>query len=282
MLIDFHTHAFPDALASHTMDKLSAISGYTPTNNGTTSGLMQLMAANGVKMHVIMHIAVKTGQHKKVNEFAASAVSGVAKCFGSVHPNDEGIDAIIGSFRQMGLSGVKLHPDYQEFFADSLEAMKLYEKIEQAGLPVLFHAGVDPLSPNMVHCTPKMLATISSKFPKLAVIGAHMGGMLCFDDVERYLVGLPNVYFDTSMAAAVMPPEQFERIVKNHGPGKILFGSDAPWGARPEVEAAYIKSLGLGQQALDMIFYQNALRVLNIQETELSKNATLFKRGDRA
>lgn len=52
-----------------------------------------------------------------------------------------------------------------------------------------------------------------------------------WDDVETFLTGLENVYFDTAMAATYMQDPQIAmRIINKHPIENIFMGSDCPWG----------------------------------------------------
>jgi predicted TIM-barrel fold metal-dependent hydrolase len=90
-----------------------------------------------------------------------------------------------------------------------------------------------------------------------------MGGCMMWDAVEEYLVG-QNVNFDTCYCLPIIKDKkQFERIVKNHGSDKILFGSDCPWtDAKKDIEI--IESLDLTQEEKQNIFENNAKSLLGI------------------
>ena len=71
MLIDFHTHAFPDEISSKAMDKLSyASGGLVPQTNGTVSSLKQEMAKEAVDISVVLSIATNPKQQRNVNNYA--------------------------------------------------------------------------------------------------------------------------------------------------------------------------------------------------------------------
>ena len=98
--------------------------------------------------------------------------------------------------KELGLYGIKLHPDYQEFFIGDDAALPIYAEAEKLGLPIAFHTGRDPYSPSLVHCPPDVLAKIADLFPNLTIIAAHMGGMDMPEAAAQYLAGKSNVYFD--------------------------------------------------------------------------------------
>ena len=58
MLIDFHTHAFPEAIACRAISKLAHdAGGLDPQTDGTVTSLKQQMAADGVDISVVHSIA---------------------------------------------------------------------------------------------------------------------------------------------------------------------------------------------------------------------------------
>ena len=84
--------------------------------------------------------------------------------------------------------------------------------------------------------------------------------MDCFDDVAKYLIDSP-LYFDTSYVSKILSPEQYARIIINHGPDKIVFGSDSPWQDPAETLEA-LESVGLSDEDMEKIKYKNALALL--------------------
>ena len=264
MLIDFHTHVFPDELAFKSIPKMAEVSGIQPFADGTASDLSSKMRDWSVDHYVVLNIATKANQSRKVNDFALTLKNEKVSSFGSVHPDDDDPLSELERIKALGIDGIKLHPDYQNFFADDQKLLGIYERCEELKLPVAFHAGYDPISPEIVHCSPQMLRKISCLFPKLVIIGAHLGGMNRFEDVEKYLAGAQNVYLDVSMVGRyLLDKDLYLRIIKKHGSERVLFGSDCPW-SKPEIELGALKQIGLNVKELDRICYKNALELLRI------------------
>ena len=82
MLIDFHVHLFPDALAGRTLEHLAAIAKAPYYTQGTVADTLRRMDEAGVDKSVIQHIATRPTQQKKINDFAASIQSDRIVCFG--------------------------------------------------------------------------------------------------------------------------------------------------------------------------------------------------------
>ena len=260
MIIDFHAHLFPDSLAFRTIPHLQRICGLPPTSDGTRDTLLARMEQWGVDLAVVQHIATKPHQQQTINDFAASLQGEKLRCFGTVHPDSPEPEKEVERIHRLGLKGVKLHPDYQGFFADDPKADPIYEACRALGLPVLFHAGWDYISPEVSHGSPKAIAAVLDRFPGLTIIAAHLGGMARCKEAKEYLIGRP-VYIDTSMAWNFASPEEAKRILLHHDPQRILYGSDCPWGSL-EKDRPYLDALGLPEDLMEKIWFKNALALL--------------------
>jgi len=182
--------------------------------------------------------------------------------FGGIHPDTENYKEQLRQLKQMGFKGIKLHPDYQGVDFDDIRCERIVSYATELDMLILTHAGVDIGIPEPVRCTPVMSAKVLKDTQTKNLILAHLGGWNLWDEVEELLVG-SDAYFDMSFIYAYMKPEQFCRIVKNHGSDKILFGSDSPWGKQKET-SIWLQECELPENAKIDIFYKNAKRILNI------------------
>ena len=151
MLIDFHVHLFPDALAPRALEHLRGIAQSSTHTLGTVTDTLRAMDEANVDISVVQSIATNPGQQKNVNDFAAAIQGERLVCFGSVHPSAPDMVEELYRIRELGLKGIKLHPDYQAFYVDDPHLAPLYETAQALGLPILFHAGQDPVSPHGIH-----------------------------------------------------------------------------------------------------------------------------------
>lgn len=262
MVIDFHTHAFPDAIAKRAIALLSSKCNgmYVPCSNGTVNGLLNNMNAFGVDVSVVQPVITKQSQTESLNLWAQSICSDRIVSFGGIFPHTDDYKRDIDFVCSLGLKGIKLHPEYQQFTVDDPKMLRLYDYALSKGLMILFHAGEDPAFPPPLHSSPKQFAAVSKAMQGGVMVAAHLGGIGQWDDVERYLVGT-DMYIDTSMGFSYYPTEQFLRIVKAHGADKVLFGSDSPW-SKADEEIARLKSLPLTDVEKDLILYKNAEKLL--------------------
>lgn len=263
MIIDFHTHCFPEKIAAKAVDKLSfASGGLKPHTDGTVAGLRQSMEEGGVDASVVLNIATNAHQQKSVNDFAASIHTGTdIFSFGSVFPDSPDALEELDRIKAMGLKGVKLHPDYQGFFVDDEKMKSIYKKISSLGLITVFHAGVDYGYKPPYGATPDRMAKALRWFDS-PVVAAHWGGAGMGEGVIRKLCGL-DIYFDTSFGYGQMPKCVAQQILEKHGTDKLLFGTDTPWHT-PAMELRLLSTLELSETELDKITSGNAKKLLTI------------------
>ena len=262
MLVDFHTHCFPDKIALKAVEKLSfASGGLKPNTDGTVAGLQELMAKTGVDKAVVLNIATNATQQKNVNDFAAHINGENIISFGSVFPDSEDWSEELDRIKELGLKGVKLHPDYQGFSVDDEKMIPIYKKISKLGLITVFHAGYDYGFPPPYGATPEKMERALKHFDS-PVIAAHWGGLDCGEGVLKRLCG-KDIYFDTSFGFANMPKYYAQKIIETHSPDKILFGTDCPWHTA-EMELTLLHTLDLNDGDMEKITHLNAERLLGL------------------
>ncbi len=265
MIIDFHTHIFPDKIAARSIEALSKVSGVKAATDGTLIGLLDSMDRSGVNLSVIMPVVTKPSQFESVNTFAAKVneqYAGRLLSFGGIHPDSEDYKSELNRIKELGLPGIKLHPDYQGVMIDDVRYMNIIEYADALGMIIMVHAGIDIGLPEPVHCPPdKARKVLDALHPKKLVL-AHMGGWKQWEEVYEYLAG-QQVYLDTAFCFDYMEQDMFMKLCKKHGTDKILFATDSPWSdARRDMEV--IKELPLSDADKAAIFSGNAKKLLNI------------------
>lgn len=260
-IIDFHAHIFPDALAERAISTLKACSpGSKNYTDGTVAGLQQSMAINRVSRSVLLPVATKPSQVRGINNDCNKFPKTEFIAFGALHPKTENFQEEIDLLKSTNISGIKLHPEYQDFYADSPAMYPIYEALSGAGLITVFHAGKDPGPFTCDHALPSALRKIKQDFPALKIVAAHLGGWNVWGDVETTLCGLP-VYFDTAAVQGILPDEEFLRIVRKHGIDKILFGTDTPWFDQGAA-VKWIDQMKLSDSDKEAILHKNATDLL--------------------
>ncbi|MCM1495656.1 MAG: amidohydrolase family protein [Bacteroides sp.] len=270
MIIDFHTHVFPEAIASATVEKLESFAHIKAQSDGLLKGLKASMEEAGVDYSVILPVVTKPSQFHTVNEYAASinGREGIIS-FGGIHPDSADYRKELEQIRDYGLPGIKLHPDYQKVHVTDPRYLRLITYAVDLGLIVTLHAGMDIGLPEEIHCPPEeslqMLQYVEAHaaHPEQSkIILAHTGGYAQWDDVEALLVGT-HVYFDLAYTFGHIETGQLLRIIQNHGADRILFATDSPWNGQ-KADIAALKALGLPPEEEAAILGGNAKALLKL------------------
>jgi hypothetical protein len=213
-----------------------------------------------VDKSVVLPVATKPGQVSVINAWALENEQVRLCFFGACHPDDPDFLQNLVWLKEHGFKGIKLHPDYQHFFADESRLMPLYEAIRELALTVVVHAGVDVGYPSPVHCTPLMLRRVLQNVPGLKLVAAHMGSHALWRDAEEVLLGLP-LYLDTCYSHYKLGDEGMTRMIRRHGAENVLFGTDSPW-KKADDEIKRISGLPLPLSDIERILYKNAHELL--------------------
>jgi predicted TIM-barrel fold metal-dependent hydrolase len=259
MIVDSHTHIWPDAIAGR------ALHGILPEierhGDGTAGDLISAMTHSGIDRSVCLAVATSPGHVEAANRFAASLDSGRFVGFGAIHPDIEP-EVMVANLRRHGLKGVKVHPLFQHVDLDDPRLAAILDAL-QGEFVVTVHVGAGGASEAInALCTPNKLARLSKRFPRLDLIACHFGGYHLLDEAREMIIGLP-IYLDTAWppSLGLVDAASVRRIVNEHGPDRIVFGSDWPM-ADPGVEVAVIERLGLASSDLDAILGGNMQRLL--------------------
>jgi predicted TIM-barrel fold metal-dependent hydrolase len=287
MVIDIHTHAFPDKVSTKAIENLEAIYGIKAFSDGTVSGLLSHMAASGVDLSVILAVSTTPRQVVSINTWIANLPqirTGAAKHplmgFGTIHPGFECYRDEIQRMKELGIKGVKFQPTFQQFYPDDERMFPVYEELIKAGLIILFHAGDEIKPVDVIYSTPQRLARVldtmqneinthsyrvqidGSPSGPAKFVAAHLGGYRAWGEVAEHLLGR-DLYFDASYVFGHIDPIRIAQIIRSHGSDKILFGSDFPFAQQgKDVEA--VLQLGITQEEKERILGGNASRLLGL------------------
>lgn len=258
MIIDFHTHIYPEKIAPKGVQYIGDFYGFNlDTSFGTKENLDRCCEEAGVEYKVMLSVAVRPDQASGINNWLSDNIDEHSIGFGTLHPDMENPTSELGRFEALGLKGIKFHPDMQEFAVDDPKMFPVYSAAE-GRFPILFHAGDKRFN----YSGAKRIAKVLDAFPGLTVIAAHLGGYTQWEEAEKYLSGR-DVYYDTSSAIGFMPKEQAVRIITGHRPDRILFGTDYPVTTQKN-ELEILNSLGLPEELMEKILWKNAAELLNL------------------
>lgn len=260
MIIDCHTHAFPDNLASRAVASLAAAAGAKPALDGTIGDLLRSMDTHGIASSVVACIATRPAQFAPIMAWCRAIASKRLVPFPSVHPEDPDALAHLEAIAAAGFRGVKLHPYYQRFSLDEPRVLPLFQRLAELGLPVLCHTGFDIAYPRDRICDPARVAALLDRVPTLRFIASHVGAWEDWDEVERHLLGRA-VYLDTAYSHAYLGAVRMRELLLRHPPEYLLFGSDSPWDDQG-IAIAQMRALRLPPDREAALFAHNACRLL--------------------
>lgn len=269
MIIDFHTHVFPDPIASKTIEFLSEKGGIPPFSDGSVQGLIHRMEKANIDRAVTLPVLTNPLKFDSVNRFAAEINSFFENksrrliSFASIHPECDEIDKKMAWIKNSGFKGVKIHPDYQETFINDEKYVRIMECAKEYDLIVVTHAGFDcGYKDQPIRCTPVLAKELIRRVPHSKFVLAHMGANTLYDSVSKTLCD-EDVYFDTSYVLRFIGKEKFLELLRKKGADKILFASDSPWSDIGS-DAEILRSFALDKDVEDKIFYQNAKNLLGL------------------
>ena len=276
MIIDIHTHTFPDKLAEKTVYRLGDIAHIVPQTDATNLQLRASMKEAGIDRSVILPVATNVRQVEKINLSAIRINESYSETgifsLGAMHPAYEKYEEELEKIKAAGLKGIKLHPVYQGMDIDDPQCIKLLKKARDLDLVVVTHAGEDIGYPGVHHCSPKMCRNVMDQIPDLKIVLAHMGGWNQWQEAVEYLLDT-NAFLDTAFSLypvhmyedsyftdhhfRMMEKEEFLDMIRQFGAERILFGTDCPWANQKEY-MDLISSLPLSKEEKDKILGENA------------------------
>lgn len=266
MIIDFHTHIFPDKIAEGTISLLSSRGGKTPSFNGTERGLLTNMSASGVDLSVVHPVITAPKQFDSILRFAEEVNlrnTGIIS-FAGIHPACEDIGGKMKLVAERGFLGVKIHPDYQDTPINDDAYKEILKYAMEYDLIVITHAGIDGAYRDRgAMCTPDGVIDLIRCVPHKKLVLAHFGGNEMTEEVYDKLCGM-DVYFDTALALDYIDEGSFKSILEKHGADRILFATDSPW-ADAEKYVNRLRSFSLGDDVLNKIFCDNARKLLKLR-----------------
>lgn len=196
--------------------------------------------------------------------------------FLTVHPADPGaLEEMERATSDLGLRGVKLGANYQNFDPLGEDAFGVYRYAQEHGLPVLFHQGTSPVRfADLDYAHPRHVDRIATAFPNLPIVMAHIGHpwqIDCIAVIRKH----PNVWADIS-GSVLRRWGHYQAMAAALEWGvldKLLFGSDFP-ASTPEETLALLRDVnavvsGTGlpripESAIEAIIARDSLSLLGL------------------
>ena len=263
-IADVHAHVFPEKIAEKASASIADFYHWKIERPASMESLIRYEKEADISRFVISSSAVTEKQVASLNTFIASEAAKHPEClgFGSIFPGMDGYEQELDRMLELGLRGIKIHPDFQKVNIDDERGIGTYQAIAKRGLPVLFHMGDcrDDFS------SPERLTNLLRRVPDLRVIAAHFGGWTVWE--RSYEHPQPqSVMYDTSSTLTMVDRELVLRMIDRFGAERCMFGTDYPmWEPKKIVEETL--ALGLDESTREKLFYGNFMRYFGLSDDE--------------
>ncbi len=261
MIIDIHTHAWPEKVAPKARARLESLFKVSFVGDPTVSTLRRYMDKNNISVSAICAVATRPEQVPSINDWLFSVREERIRVFCALHPEYAAWREELARIKEQA-DGVKLQPEFQGFYVDDRKAYPLYEKMEQLRLPVLIHCGEELSGTMMVRASARRILRVKNDFPGLTIIAAHFGGFRMWEEAEQYLIGA-DVYLDTAFFFGFLPREKTIQMLSSHRSDRLLFGTDFPI-VDQKKDLEYLSGLDIPDDLKERILFRNARSVLGI------------------
>ena len=237
-IINSHCHIYPEKIADKAVLGIRDFYDLDMSLNGKLDDLIRDGSEVGVTHYLVHSVATTPKQVKSINEFIAQSVN--------THPDL--------------FTGVKLHPDFQQFAMNEDRAFRIGEVVSKADVPMLVHCGDFRYN----YSNPEQIKPFLEKFPDIKFIGAHFAGWSMWEEATHQLSDFENLYVDLSSSLYALSPETALELIHAYGADKVLWGTDYPmWESVSEME--YFNKIDLTDEERQQILYENAAKLLKLE-----------------
>lgn len=213
-----------------------------------------------------------TVPNDEIAELAAYAAD-VLIPFASIDPH-RGREGVLDARRlvdEHGVRGFKFHPSDQGFYPNDPNAYPLYEVIQGAGVPALFHSGQTGVGAGqrggggirLKYSNPLHLDDVAVDFPDMPIIIAHPS--FPWQDEALAVAGhKPQVYIDLSGWSPKYFPDNLVQQINSLLQRKVLFGSDFP-AITPDRWLTDFEKLPIKDDVRPLVLRENAARLFGLE-----------------
>ncbi len=232
---------------------------------GSHAERVALLRELGVRRFSALPYAHRPGIASYLNDWARGFAVEVPESLWSAtfYPEPEA-PAYVAQLLGEGVEIFKVHVQVGEFHLDDPALDPVWGLLEDAGTPIVIHAGSGPVGNEFTG--PGSLRRVLERFPRLCVVVAHMGApeyaefLTLAETYERTHLDTTMVFTDFFEAEAPYPRELLPRLLDLQG--KVLLGSDFPTIPYPVVDQLEgLAALGLGDDWLRDVCWDNGVRL---------------------
>ncbi len=261
-IYDAHTHIYPGKIAEKATASVGDFYDIGMRQIGYPHALVESGQRIGVSKYLVCSVATTPKQVRSINNFIHEKCEKYSEFMGfaAMHQALENYEEEIDHIQELGLKGVKFHPDFQKFYIDDEAMMPMYRRIAEAGLPILFHTGDDRYD----YSAPYRLRNLLDRVPDLVCIAAHFGGYRRWEEAFRCLES-ERIYLDTSSSLFMLDKAAAVDMIHHFGADHFMFGTDFPMWDHVE-ELNRFMALRLTEAERDQIFYRTFETLFDVMD----------------
>ncbi len=234
-VVDAHVHLFPEGMFEAIWRWFDA-HAWPIRYRLHSEQVIAFMRERGVSRFCALHYSHKPGLAALLNRYVAELAAAhrdVIIPLGTVMPGEPDSEAVVReALGPLGLRGIKLHCHVQRMGADDPRIDPVYAQCQDAGVPVVIHAGREPSSPaygvdTRALCGVQQVERVLQKYPRLKLVVPHLGADE-FDGYLDLLVRYEHLWLDTTMAIADFLPCELPKALFPGSASRLLYGTDFP------------------------------------------------------
>jgi predicted TIM-barrel fold metal-dependent hydrolase len=281
MIIDCHTHIFPDEVRKDRERFCKRDEGFSSiyrNSKGKMVGAKDLIASmdeSGVEQSVVCGFPwsepdVCSLHNQYLMEAASKYPQRLIVFFSLLFSNPDWSEKELSRRIKDGAKGVGEIAFYgREMTSQDVDSMKpIFTQMEKEGIPLLLHVneilghpypgkGMTPL---------ERFYDLILAFPRLPIVLAHWGGGLPFYELMPEVAkAMANVYYDTAASPFLYSKKVYATVSEIVGVKKILFGSDFPL-LSPQRYFRELQESGLSKEDQGKILGLNLSRLLGMEK----------------
>lgn len=217
------------------------------------------IAASIVQPATCHDLASVVRQH---NAIAALAALNPGMFYGMANPNphldeDSYRHEVERCMSELHFVGIKLHPAAHAAPPGGRDSRKVFEMARKLKVPVMVHTGN-----GIPFANPANLIPLAELYPDVPIIMAHSGMMISTGEIGVVMSHCPNTYADVSWVGGFI----VERLTKEFGAHRFMFGSDHAENASTEIEK--IRGSRMTEEDKEWVLGKTAARLFGIPQEE--------------
>jgi uncharacterized protein len=271
-LFDVHVHFLPPPIQARVYEQFDNAGpklgrAWPIRYRGSVDERVALLRDLGVRRFSALPYAHKPGVAGFLNDWAREFAEDVPESLWSAtfFPEPEAA-SYVADLVAAGVEVFKIHVQVGDFRLDDPTLDAVWGELEDAGVPVVIHAGSGPVAND--HTGPAPLGRVLTRFPRLTAIVAHLGAPE-YDEFLTLAERFERVCLDTTMAftdffesMAPYPPDLLPRLTDLGLAGRVLLGSDVPTIPYPYLhQLESLARLDLGEHWLRAVCWDNGVRL---------------------